>query len=245
MQKGCTLVGLLLVAGIASAQADEQVGSRGMDQKIKEIQGRLDIIEKDIKDIKIRGKLEDLPLKQPNLTSEELLKWVTDSIVEVYSYNFLNYQMVLNKIRPYFTDLGYESYIKALEDSKNLEAVKNKKLVVNAIPTAKAAIVKEGALNAVYTWEIQIPLLVSYQSGEKEMQQRIMVNIEVVREPYAEADKGVAIHSITAKVVSSESIQPTTNSHEIKTQESNPLEAKPQLEPKNPESKAEPEKKIE
>jgi len=202
------------VAPMVYAQAGTQLSQ--INQRLTSIESRLDIIEKQLKEVRIKTRLEELPLKQPNITQDELLKWTTDSILEIYSYNYLNYQQVLKNIRPLFTKAGYDSYMTALQESKNLEAVKNKKLVVIGVPSGLSQIINEKTVNSVYTWEVQIPLMVAYQSAEKEIQQRIIVTAEVVREPYSDALMGVAIHAITAKLEDPKQTQEKAETHNEK-----------------------------
>jgi hypothetical protein len=215
MNKICIIAGMSLFcsvswAGSGASSADQDIS--WLKGKIQGIEGRMDELERVIKEIKIKGKFEDLPLKQPNITNDELLNWVTDALVTLYSYNYLNIQQTLNKSRPFFTDNGYDSFMKALEESKNLDTVKNKKLVVNAIPLASATVVKEGEVEGFYTWQVELPLEVTYQGANNEFTQKMNIHVDVVRQNYNQAQKGIAINAITAKLVSS--------SHETKPEPS-------------------------
>lgn len=209
MRKLVTLAGMACLLGISSLQAvtppDAPPDIRAMDKTLKETVKRLDQVEKDLATIKSIGKFEDLPVAQAMLSGPEVLNWGTQSVLEIYNYDYLNYQYTLKKIKPLFTPAGYESYLKALEDSKNLELVKEKKLFVSAVPTGEPFISKEGPSDeGVYKWEVQVPVVVTYKSTTQLVQQQVNMAIDVVRVKLSESRSGVAIHSITANVTATQ-----------------------------------------
>ncbi len=209
MRKLITLLGMACMVGISPLQAvtppDAPPDIREMDKTLRATVKRLDQVEKDLAVIKSIGKFEDLPLAQAMLSEPEVLDWSTQSVLEIYNYDYLNYQYTLKKIKPLFTPAGYESYLKALSDSKNLELVKEKKLFVSAVPTGEPFISKEGATEeGVYKWEVQVPVVVTYKSTTQLVQQQVNMAIDVVRVQLSEARSGVAIHSITANVTATQ-----------------------------------------
>lgn len=147
------------------------------------------------------GKLIKLiPLNQPNLKSNALLQWATEAGTAAYTFNFVNYRKALQDVRQYFTKRGYENFLKALTDSRNLEAVKSKKLVVSAVPTGAPVILKEGATsNGRYAWQVQFPMLLTYQSASDSIRQNIIVTMLITRIPTLESEKGVGIASFVVR----------------------------------------------
>lgn len=208
MRKLLTLVSLACIVGIPCAHAvtppDAPPDIREMNKTIKALEKRMDQVEKDVYLIKSIGKFEDLPVTQPIATAD-VLSWSTESALEIYNYDYLNYQYILKKIKPLFTQAGYESYLKALEDSKNLELVKTKKLFVSAVPTGEPFVSKEGmSEEGVYKWEVQMPVMVTYKSNTQLVQQQVNIAMDVVRTKLSESRAGIAIHSITANVTSTQ-----------------------------------------
>ncbi|MGE3318734.1 MAG: DotI/IcmL family type IV secretion protein [Candidatus Berkiella sp.] len=208
MRRWFTLVSMACIMGISPAHAvtppDAPPDIREMNKAIKALEKRMDQVEKDVYLIKSIGKYEDLPVTQP-IAPADVLSWSTESTLEIYNYDYLNYQYILKKIKPLFTAAGYESYLKALEDSKNLELVKTKKLFVSAVPTGEPFISKEGmSEEGVYKWEVQMPLMVTYKNNTQIVQQQVNIAIDVVRTKLSESRAGIAIHSITANVTSTQ-----------------------------------------
>lgn len=208
MRKLYSLAVLTCMMGISPVHAvtppDAPPDIREMNKAIKALEKRMDQVEKDVYLVKSIGKFEDLPVTQP-INPADVLSWSTESAIEIYNYDYLNYQYILKKIKPLFTTAGYESYLKALEDSKNLELVKSKKLFVSAVPTGEPFISKEGmSEEGVYKWEVQMPVMVTYKSSTQLVQQQVNIAMDVVRTKLSESRSGIAIHSITANVTATQ-----------------------------------------
>lgn len=145
------------------------------------------------------GKLIPLiPLSQPSLTDNALLQWATEAAVASYTFNYVNYRKALQDARIYFTATGYQYFLKALQDSNNLIAVQNKKLIVSAAPTGAPVILKKGLYNdgsttGVFTWDIQLPLEIVFRSAVDTITQNVVLNMRIVRVPTLESPSGVGI----------------------------------------------------
>jgi hypothetical protein len=175
--------------------------------RMKEIEVRLSLLEREMSEIKA-SRMPSVPLNQSNLPSPEVLSWAAGSIEEIYHYNYRNFPQVLTAIHRYFTNPGYDSYMKALDESKNLQAVQDKKLSVSAKATGKGTIVKEGVVSDIYTWEVQLPIEVTYAGPTDAITQNLVANIEIVRVPNSDSPQGIAIHSITASVATAKPATP-------------------------------------
>lgn len=167
----------------------------------KSFEERITALENEVKEIKRKGNFEELALDKANAASNEVAKWTEEKLLEVYSYNFMNYHAVIKSIKNFFTQPGYESYVNAMQDSKNIEVLNSKKLIVYAIPRGGAEVIKEGVSQGIYTWQIRVPLLVSYRNEDGVIERKIDVDAEVVRQPLKTSERGYAIHVIQAKEV--------------------------------------------
>lgn len=154
------------------------------------------------------GKLIKLiPLSQPNLQTNALLQWAVEAATASYTFNFVNYRKALQDVRIYYTQTGYQNFLKALQDSRNLDAVKTKKLVVSAVVTGAPVILKEGQTTAVlsgentylYAWQVQFPMMITYQSASDLIKQNIVATMLITRVPTLEAPSGVGIASFVVR----------------------------------------------
>lgn len=140
---------------------------------------------------------EVFPLTEPNVTPASLIKWVTQAVTSAYTLDFYNYQDTINGLQEYFTIDGYQNFLSSLKASGSLDKIVKDKLIVSAVATDTAVILAEEMLNNVYTWKIQLPLLLTYQGASTTSTEKtIAVSVLVTRVPTNEAPKGIGIAQI-------------------------------------------------
>jgi len=133
-------------------------------------------------------------LNQPNLSTPALLSWVAQSVSETMSFSFSNYRRNLQESSRHFTRLGWESFSKALEQSRTIESVVANSQEVTAVPVGAPILKSEGVSpTGQYQWVVQIPVLLSYVSGSKKNDQNWLITVIVVRVPRLESPNGVGI----------------------------------------------------
>lgn len=145
------------------------------------------------------------PLTAPMVSDSALLQWANQAAVAAYTYNFATFRKELQDASEYFTPDGWKDFETALISSRNLETVINKKLVVTAVATGAPVILDRGILNGHYSWKVQMPVLVTYESASTTIQQPILVTMLITRVPAENVPKGIAI----AQFVASPSTQQT------------------------------------
>ncbi|MBS0286294.1 MAG: type IVB secretion system apparatus protein IcmL/DotI [Proteobacteria bacterium] len=112
-----------------------------------------------------------IPLNQPNMQDNALKTWAMEAAVEAYNVNFANYRTAIQRARNYFTPDGYELYLKAIKESRNLDAVKRKKMIVHAQINGQPQILNDTSrdpsfnVNGAYAWRVQIPIVVTYENS--------------------------------------------------------------------------------
>jgi intracellular multiplication protein IcmL len=133
------------------------------------------------------------PLSTPVVTPAELLQWANQAAVASYTYNFVNYRQELQNAAQYYTPEGWNQFQAGLKTSRNLESVVAKKFVVSAAATGAPVIADQGILNGRYAWQIRIPLLVTYQNSNEQVQQPLTVTMVITRASTLDTPKGIAI----------------------------------------------------
>jgi intracellular multiplication protein IcmL len=138
------------------------------------------------------------PLSEAMLSPSELLQWAHRAAVDAYTYNFVNYRDAMQQLQNQFTPEGWKYYEDALQTARTLEMVVAKKLVVSAVATGTPVILDQAVINGRYSWKIQIPLLVTYQSPNEQTQQPLIITMIVSRVPTVDMPKGIAIVSFVS-----------------------------------------------
>ncbi|MDF1684134.1 MAG: type IVB secretion system apparatus protein IcmL/DotI [Legionellaceae bacterium] len=142
----------------------------------------------------INGRITPLfALNEPNQSDSAVLQWANQAAVAAFTYNFVNYRTELQASSGFFTSEGWTQFLTALDDSNNLDAVRVKKLIVSAVATSAPIILQKGVLNGRYSWRVQMPMLVTYQSASEFSQQRNVVTILISRISTLNSPRGIGI----------------------------------------------------
>lgn len=142
----------------------------------------------------INGRITPLfPLNEPNQSDSAVLQWANQAAIAAFTYNFVDYRDELQASSGFFTADGWTQFLNALQQSNNLEAVKAKKLIVSAVATRAPIILQKGLLNGAYSWRVQMPILVTYQSASEFSQQNNVVTMLIIRVSTLNSPRGIGI----------------------------------------------------
>lgn len=142
----------------------------------------------------INGRITPLfPLNEPNQSDSAVLQWANQAAIAAFTYNFVNYRDELQAASGFFTPDGWNQFLGALAQSNNIDAVKAKKLVVSAVATRAPIILQKGLLTGIYSWRVQMPILVTYQSASEFTQQNNVVTMLITRVSTLNSPRGIGI----------------------------------------------------
>lgn len=148
----------------------------------------------------INGRITPLyPLNEPNQSDSAVLQWANLAAIASYTYNFVNYREELQSASEFFTAEGWDAFLKALQGSNNLNAVRAKKLIVSAVATRAPVILQKGVLGGRYSWQVQMPVLVTFQSASEFTQQTNVVTMLIRRVSTLNQPRGIGISQIVVE----------------------------------------------
>ena len=137
-----------------------------------------------------------VPLDQPNLSPSAIVQWAQQASTAAFSYNFVNYRQELQAASQFFTAEGWGYFIKALQNSRNLNTINDKKLVVSSVVTKTPVITWSGNLpDGSFAWRVQLALLVTYQSPSYLSKQNVVVSMLIKRVKTIYSARGIGIQS--------------------------------------------------
>ncbi|PIQ44128.1 MAG: type IV secretion protein DotI [Gammaproteobacteria bacterium CG11_big_fil_rev_8_21_14_0_20_46_22] len=140
-----------------------------------------------------------VPLDQPYMESNQLVNWVANAATSLYTYDFLNYRQNFQNNQIYFTPDGWKAYLDQVEKSRNLKTVEDKKLVVSATPAGAPVITNQGVLDGKYSWRVQIPVVVTYQSLSQQFSENLLLTLTIQRRSTLDSKYGVGIAQFVAQ----------------------------------------------
>ncbi len=132
-------------------------------------------------------------LSQANLSTPALMSWVAQSTTEVMTFGFNDYRRRLQEASRNFTRQGWESFTQALQRSRIIEMVEANQQVVTAAPQGAPILESEGLVRGRYQWVVQVPMVLTYQTGSKTRSDSLLVTVVVVRVPRLESPNGVGV----------------------------------------------------
>ncbi len=146
----------------------------------------------------VNAKVDPLvALTEPNLSDAAVLQWATQAAITAFTYDFVNYNEQLFSVSEFFTSEGWADFIAAIQASESVNIVQSQKLVVSAVAIKPPVITKKGIINGVYSWRIQMPLLITYRSASDVEPERNLLTMLVTRVPATESYKGIGIAQFT------------------------------------------------
>lgn len=145
--------------------------------------------------------LRDLGL--PIIRRDVILEQASLAAVSAYSFNAANYQSQLNRVsREFFTENGGNAYLNSLQKSGVTDAVLKKGLVVSAVIQNPPVILQQGMLVGRYSWKVQVPIMVAFQSTSQVKQQRYIVNMLIIYVNTKQLSHGIGIDQFYVSKVS-------------------------------------------
>lgn len=140
-----------------------------------------------------------IALNEPNMNDAALVSWAARAASDVMTFGFHDYQRRLQEASSYFTRRGWQSFTEALERSRLMEGVTKAQRVVTAAPKSAPVIIQQGLVDGIYRWIVELPLIVTYQSGTAQQSDTVNVQLVIVRVSTLDSPSGVGIQQWIAR----------------------------------------------
>lgn len=130
--------------------------------------------------------------KEPNYLPGTILRWASKAAVASYNFDFVNYNTQIYNAAPFYTDAGWSAYRSSI--NALISDVVARKIFVNSVVSGPPVIALQGIFpGRGYTWQIQMPFLVTYQSAENVTRESYYVLMTVVKVPTTTDPTGIGI----------------------------------------------------
>lgn len=138
-------------------------------------------------------------LSEPNLSTPALMSWTAQAATEVMTFGFHDYRRRLQEASRNFTRVGWASFTTALENSRIMESVEANQQVVTAAPASAPVLISEGLVKGRYQWQVQLPMVITYQAGSQTRADNMIITLLIVRVSKLESPNGVGIEQWIAQ----------------------------------------------
>lgn len=133
-------------------------------------------------------------LDNPILNQDALLSWVANAATDIMTFGFADYDARLFASQVYFTPEGWIKFAPAIMESRLLSTVIEKRQIMVAVPLEPPTILTEGVVKGRYTYQVQVPMLLSVRAGNAKTSSTITADLEIVRVPTSEMPSGLGIN---------------------------------------------------
>jgi intracellular multiplication protein IcmL len=137
--------------------------------------------------------LKPVPVDQPFISTSDLVQWVSNTLLNLFNYDFVNYKTELEGNTHYFTENGWKKFLDVLNGYAAYNTVVSSKLFINGGINGAPYVLNEGLLAGRYSWWVQGSANLKYSSG---LSQILDMQILVVRVSTLNNLDGIAIENI-------------------------------------------------
>jgi intracellular multiplication protein IcmL len=138
-------------------------------------------------------------LSEPVITQKHMLQWSSLAALAAYNLDFSNYEKQLKSAQPYFTTGGWDKFQQALKDEGLLSTLIDKKLDMSAVVTDTPVVLNTTVMNGRFTWRVQMPVLVTFESASETNKMHLVVTMNVQRVPSLSAPSGIQISDFVSR----------------------------------------------
>ena len=137
-------------------------------------------------------------LSLPVKTGEQMGQWAATVVMNSLTLNFYDLVGQYDKLKPFFTENGYNSFVEATRPLQ--QSIINKKLSTTAVLTGVPVPVVIGTYQGTEAWQFNMPVLVSYESLSQTVTQRQNVTVLIKRVPVSQDNglSGIAVDSFVS-----------------------------------------------
>lgn len=135
-------------------------------------------------------------LDTPSLNATAMLSWVSMAMTDIMTFGFNDINARMDESAKYFTDIGYQSFIIAAQSAGMIQTITQKQQIMTAIPTGMPIVLYEGFVKGIYTWRIQVPIVLTLRAGSANVSAYPEVIVTLVRVPTRKNPNGFGIQKL-------------------------------------------------
>ena len=117
----------------------------------------------------------------------------------MFSINFVTFSNDINSVRDMFTTNGFSSYTSTIRTSGFQDSIVDNKLDLNSIVSGDPVILFQGIRASRYIWIVNLPMMMSLESGSTRTSKNLNVRLTIMRVPVLDAPLGgIQINDVQA-----------------------------------------------
>lgn len=131
-------------------------------------------------------------LDYPVVARTEIARWSSQAVISIYHFDFNNWETRMNENAHFFTSNGFKQFQNVFKE-RLISGVVEQKLQVTAVLSGPVVILAEGMIAGRYTWKVNLPVLLTFTSGNEVQQRKVYVTLVIIRVSTRDSPRGYAI----------------------------------------------------
>ncbi len=132
-------------------------------------------------------------LEEPYINQQKLMLWSAQAATDIMTFGFSDVNERFSESKKLFTARGWTVFNEAFVSSDLLKNVLNLRQVLTAVPLTEPSMISEGVEKGVYTWIVEVPVLLTVRAGERKQTATKKVRMWIIRMPTTEKPDGIGI----------------------------------------------------
>lgn len=142
----------------------------------------------------MEAKMQMVSLPSPNMGRDAVMNWAAQAVSQIMTFGFNDIDEKFAISRLNFTEDGWNSFSKAVINSRLIEAMTKSQQILATVPYDTPVLKKEGMVEGSYTWEVDVPVLVTFRAGGVKSMRKKVVNVVIKQVPTRESPSGMGIN---------------------------------------------------
>lgn len=141
-----------------------------------------------------------VPVSEPYLNDGQVTNFAVEAITKSLTFNFVNWRQDLASSSEYFERPdGWNNFLAAIEGSGMLDFVRNRRMISSVVANGAVIIQSGPDSTGRFSWIVQVPITITYQSSSETSTENRMAEIQVTRLPTWQSSRGVGITRVLVK----------------------------------------------
>lgn len=134
-----------------------------------------------------------IPISEPHYNNGQVTNFAVEAITKALTMNFATWKQDMMEASDYFEQPhGFENFVEAMTSSGMLDLIRNRR-VISTVVANGATIVNSGQDNGVYTWIVQVPITITYQTTSEITTENRVAEVRVKRLSTWQTPRGMGI----------------------------------------------------
>lgn len=137
----------------------------------------------------------------PRVNAATLTDYARDAVINVYTYDYINYRQSLNDaVTKFFTQTGHKAFMRSLDESGNLEKVIKGRFILKAMVTRTPQLEEEGVKDLNRYYLVAVPIAIEFYTGGDTIpksKQEFIAQVTIVHTPINALNwRGIGVDSV-------------------------------------------------